>query len=69
MAKKEKEWRQIITRGDEVKEKKIKVKQRSILKPPPKPKDKLDLVLEEIQGVSKNLKRCEEKIDKLKKEK
>jgi len=43
----EKEWRQIITRGKETKEEKIKVKEKSIEKPPPKPKDKLDLVLKE----------------------
>lgn len=69
MAKKEKEWKQIITQGDKVKEKKIKVKQKPIKKPPEKPKDKLDLILEETEGIKKNLKRCEEKIDKLKKEK
>lgn len=52
----EKEWRQIITRGKEVKEKKIKVKEKPIKKPPAKPKDKLDLVLEEIQDIKKALK-------------
>ncbi|MBA7496626.1 hypothetical protein ES702_07235 [subsurface metagenome] len=65
----EKEWKQIITRGNDVKEEKIKVKQKPIEKPSPQLKDKLELVLEEIQGVKKNLNRCEGKIDKLKKEK
>lgn len=67
MAKKE--WRQIITRGDEVKEEKIKVEQKPIKEPSPQLKDKLGLVLDEIEDVSKNLKRCEGKIDKLKEEK
>ncbi|MBA7706521.1 hypothetical protein ES703_115375 [subsurface metagenome] len=58
----EKEWREIITRGKEVKQKTIKINQQPIEKLPPKPKDKLDLVLEGIEGLS-------EKIDKLKKEK
>ncbi|MBA7608890.1 hypothetical protein ES703_16074 [subsurface metagenome] len=58
----EKEWQATETRGKEVIQKKIKVKEEPIKHLPAKAKDKLDLVLEEIQGVSK-------KIDKLKKEK
>ena len=51
-----------IIEGKKVTKKTIKVEQKPIEKLPPKPKDKLDLVLEEIQSVSK-------KVDKLKKEK
>lgn len=58
----EKEWQAGITRGKETIQKKIKLKQEKIKEPPAKAKDKLDLVLEKIKGVS-------EKIDKLKKEK
>ena len=56
----DKNWRAIITRGKRTEEKIITIKQKPIKKPPPKPKDKLDLVLEGIEGLS-------EKIDKLKK--
>ena len=56
----DKNWRAIITRGAKTEEKTIRIKEKRIEKPPPKPKDKLDLVLEGIQGLS-------EKIDKLKK--
>lgn len=58
----EKNWREIITRGAKTEEKMIRIKEKRIEKPPPKPKDKLDLVLEGIE-------RCEKKIDKLKKDK
>jgi len=51
-----------IVQGNKVNKKVIKAEQKPIEKLPPKPKDKLDLVLEGIQGLSK-------KIDKLKKEK
>lgn len=62
MAEKEKEWKVTVVKGRETESKSIKVKQRPIEKPPPKPKDKFDLVLEGID-------RCEKKIDKLKEEK
>ncbi|MBA7496773.1 hypothetical protein ES702_07382 [subsurface metagenome] len=58
-----------IIEGNKVTKKTIKAEEKPIEKLPPKPKDKFDLVLEEIQDVSKNLKRCEGKIDKLKEEK
>jgi len=56
----DKNWRAIITRGAKTEEKIIRIKEKRIEKPPPKPKDKLDLVLEGIQDLG-------EKIDKLKK--